>query len=95
VARDPAARHAIKHNSRAPSGQDLVYPRAPTVVKTSTSKDGVKAAPLDGVKGLLKVQLKNISRGTTSVAAAEQVGHINEIFRDATPMDKTLYDRRR
>jgi hypothetical protein len=56
------------------------------IAKTFTAKDGVEAAPLDGVKGLLEVQLKNNSRGAVG---AEQVCRINEIFRNATPMDKT------
>jgi hypothetical protein len=89
AAPNPVPGHAIEKDGSVPRGEDALHPSAPTIVKAPGPEDGNQAMPVDRVKGLTEVDLKNNGRSSPGVAAAEEVSGIDNVLGDAPSGKKT------
>jgi hypothetical protein len=64
-------------------------PVTPAVVKTPNPQDGKEAVPVDRVKSFSKVKLEDNRGGFFEVAAPDEVGSIDNVFRDSTAREET------
>jgi hypothetical protein len=63
--------------------QDASHPTAPALVELSSAEDGQEADPVNRVEGFAEINLENKGWGLADIAAADEVGSVDDVLGDA------------
>jgi hypothetical protein len=68
--------------------QDASHPTAPALVEPSSAEDGQEADPVNRVEGFAEIDLENEGWGLADMTAADEVGGVDDVLRDATTREE-------
>jgi hypothetical protein len=80
---DPRARNSIQDHRRMASVENRLNPRTPTIGESTGAEDGEEAGPVNRVESFPKVNFKDNGGGFSKMAAADKIGSIDNVLRDA------------
>jgi hypothetical protein len=81
-AADPLPWDAIEEDGRARGSENVIHPITPKNGEAAGEHDSSKTGPANRIEGLGEVQLENDTWSAVAVARLNELGGVDEIFRD-------------
>lgn len=88
AAADPSTGDAIKQDRRFAETKEIQNPVTPKRGEATVEKNLDQAIPINKVKGLMEIKLKNNSRRGPTVAAFQKVSSIDKVIGDTAAKNK-------
>lgn len=60
--------------------EDIAHPPAPTLVKPTSTENGLEAFPINRVKGFSEVNFKDHGGPFTDMAGAHKISNVDDVF---------------